>query len=237
MLDKLCSKVKSLSVKYLKAYKVRVTDYIRIEKCGSSSSSDNDIMFSADHHGNVNVNNTLTTNSLVAKSVSTLAEQHYAPSSYTAVAGVAEGVGATPVVITLTTHDLLKIQHVILNGNENTANVNLTLPTASNLLVAATKLLERAPLVSSSAQKGDWFIFTVTNNSPLNYCALAPVTLVVPADNGVPPNGTITITGNANGLGSLCTGAAQFGLYFTNISLNAVAVTVLRLSGTVDDSP
>lgn len=231
MLDKLCSKVKSLSVKYLKAYKVRVTDYIRIEKCGDSSSSENEIMFSADHHGNVNVNNTLTTNSLVSKSVCTLTEQYYAPSSYTANAGT------NPVVITLTTHDLLKIQHVILNGNENTANVNLTLPTAANLLIAAAKLLERAPLVSSSTQKGDWFIFTVTNNSPLNYCALAPVTLVVPADNGVSPNGTITITGNANGLGSLCTGAAQYGLYFTNVSASSVAVTVLRLSGTVDDSP
>jgi hypothetical protein len=230
MLDKLCSKVKSLSVKYLKAYKVRVTDYIRVEKEGSSSDSD-EVMFSADHHGNVTVHKTLTTNALVAKSVCRLSEQYYAPTSYTTT------VGSNPVVITLTTNDLLKIQHVVVNGNVSSANVNLTLPTATSLLTAATTLLERAPLLSSSTQKGDWFIFTVTNNSPITYCALAPVTLVVPANNGVSPNGTVTITGAANGLGSLCTGAAHFGLYFTNISSGSVAVTVLRLSGSLDDSP
>jgi hypothetical protein len=230
MLDKLCTKVKSLSVKYLKAYKVRVTDYIRVEKGGSSSDSD-EVMFSADHHGNVNVHKTLTTNSLVTKSVCRLSEQYYAPSSYTTT------TGSNPIVITLTTNDLLKIQHVVVNGNVSGANVNLTLPTATSLLTAATTLLERAPLLSSSTQKGDWFIFTVTNNSPITYCALAPVKLVVPANNGVSPNGTVTITGDVNGLGSLCTGAAHFGLYFTNVSSGSVAVTVLRLSGTVDDSP
>jgi hypothetical protein len=231
MLENLCSKVKKLTVKYLKAYKVRVTDYIRVEKGGSCSDND-EIMFSADHHGNVNVHNTLTTHSLVTKSVCRLSEQYYAPTSYQANAG---SNPATVVVLTLTTNDLLKIQHVVVNGNENTANVNLTLPTATSLLTAATTLLGRAPLISSSSQKGDWFIFTVTNNTPISYCALAPVTLVVPANNGVSPNGTITITGDANGLGSLCTGAAHFGLYFTNVSSSSVAVTVLRLSGTVED--
>jgi hypothetical protein len=228
MLDKLCTKVKSLSVKYLKAYKVRVTDYIRVEKGGSSSDS-NEVMFSADHHGNVTVNNTLTTHSLVTKSVCTLSEQFFAPSSYNVTSG------SNPVVLNLTTNDLLKIKHVVVNGEENVANVNLTLPTATSLLTAAIALLERAPLLSSSTQKGDWFIFTVTNNTPVSYCSVAPVTLVLPANNGVAPNGTVTITGDVNGLGSLCTGAAHFGLYFTNVSSGSVAVTVLRLSGTVED--
>ena len=223
-MDKLCSKVKNLTVKYLKAYKVRVRDYIRVEKGGSSSECD-DIMFSADHHGNVHVSNTLTTNSLITKSLSTISEQFYAPSSYSV------SIGSNPVVITLTTNDLLKIKHIIINGQGNNADVNLTLPTATTLLISATSLLGRVPLLSSSAQKGDWFIFTVTNNTPSSYCSLAPVTLVVPTNNGVSPNGTVTITGDVNGLGSLCTGASHFGIYFTNVSSSSVAVTVLRLSG------
>jgi hypothetical protein len=227
MLENLCSKVKMLSVKYLKAYKVRVTDYIRVEKKGSSSDSD-EIMFSADHHGNAYVNKTLTANSVVTKKLSRISEQYYAPASYTA------SPGTNPVVISLTTDDVLKNQHILVNVDVNSAVVNLTLPTAAALLTTATSLLEKVPTISTSTQKGDWFIFTVTNNSPVSYCGLAPVRLVAPATNGVSPNGTITITGSANGLNSLCSGAAEFGLYFTNVTSGSVAITIIRLSGDVE---
>jgi hypothetical protein len=227
MLDSLCTKVKMLSVKYLKAYKVRVSDYIRVEKKGSSSDSD-EVMFSADHHGNVYVDKTLTAHSVVTKSLNRISEQYYAPVSYTA------NPGTNPVIISLTTNDVLKNQHILVNVNVNSAVVNLTLPTAADLLTTATSLLEKVPTISTQTQKGDWFIFTVTNNSPISYCGLAPVRLVTPANNGVSPNGTITITGSINGLNSLCSGAAEFGLYFTNVTSGSVAITILRLSGDVE---
>lgn len=227
MLENLSSKLKKLTVKYLRAYKIRVNDYIRIEKCGSSNDNDQ-VMFSADSHGNVNVNNILTTNSLVTNTLYTLSEQFYAPSSYIAKS---ETNTIDPIIITLTTNDLLKNKHIIVNVQEN-MNVNLTLPTAASLLSTATIILGRKPLISTLTIKGDWFIFTITNNSQLSYCSTTDVTLKPPATNGISPNGTITITGSANGLDSLCSGAARFGLYFTNVSSGSVAaVTILRLSG------
>ena len=227
MFENLDSKIKKLIVKYLKAYKIRVTDYIRVEKGGSSSDCD-EVMFSADNHGNVNVNNILTTNSLVTNTIGTMSEQFYAPSSFTA------NIGTNNVILNLNTNDLLKNKHIIINGKENNTDVNLTIPTAASLLSAATTLLGRKPNVSTLSSKGDWFIFTVTNNSPSSYCALAPVTLVVSPNNGISPNGTVIITGSENGLGSLCTGASHFGLYFTNVTSSSVsAVTILRLSGSI----
>ena len=228
MLEYLCSKVKMLSVKYLKAYKVRVSDYIRVEKKGSSSDCDDVIMFSADHHGNAYVNKTLTARSVDTKNLSRISEQYYAPASYTA------SPGTNPVVISLTTNDVLKNQHILINVDVNSAVVNLTLPTAAELLLTASSLLQKVPTISTPTQKGDWFIFTLTNNSPVSYCALAPVKLIVPATNGVSPNGTITITGSANGLNSICSGAAEFGLYFTNVTSGSVTVIILRLSGDVE---
>jgi len=227
MLDNLDSKVKKLIVKYLNAYKIRVTNYIHIEKGGSSSDCD-EVMFSADNHGNVNVNNILNTKSLVTNTIGTISEQFYAPSSFIA------NSGTNTVVLNLNTNDLLKNKHIIINGKENNADINLTIPTAANLLSAATSLLGRKPNVSTLSSKGDWFIFTVTNNSPSSYCALAPVTLVVSPNNSISPNGTVIITGSENGLGSLCTGASHFGLYFTNVNSDSVAaVTILRLSGSI----
>ena len=172
--------------------------------------------------------NILTTNSLVTNTVGTLSEQFYAPSSFIAYSGT------NAVILNLNTNDLLKNKHIIINGKENNTDVNLTIPTAASLLSTATSLLGRKPNISTLSSKGDWFIFTVTNNSPSSYCAFAPVTLVVSPNNGISPNGTVIITGSENGLGSLCTGASHFGLYFTNvISGSVAAVTILRLSGSI----
>jgi hypothetical protein len=214
MLENLSSKLKHLSVKYLKAHKFRVDDYIKIENSKSSSSSSDDVVFYADHHGNVKISNSLNAKNVYTKSISTVSEKFYLPSTYTASA-------------TLTSNDVLDIKHIIVTPTTPSVATNLTLPSASQLLSAATVLLCRTPCVSTSSQKGDWFIFTVTNNSPNVYCGTtADVTLV--ADTGV------TITGSTNGLDTLCSGGAHFGLYFTNTSLSNTAVTVLRLSGQSD---
>jgi hypothetical protein len=228
MLENLGTKVKNLTVKYLKAYKVRVGDYIRVEKGGSSSDSD-EVMFSADHHGNVNVSNTLTTNSLVTRSLCTISEQFYAPVFYSPTT-----VGPVNTQI-LTSNDVLNVKHIVVNVVENTS-LNLQLPTAVDLLNKAIFLLGRKPIVASSLQKGDWFIFTVTNNSLPCYNGDQVATLVLPPSNTNPTFGVVTITGgdqatDDNGLGSLCAGAAHFGLYFTNVNTGGVAVNVLRLSG------
>jgi len=204
------SKIKHLSVKYLKAHKFRVDDYIKIENSKSSSSSD-DVMFLADHHGNIKIANSLNAKNINTKSLNTISEKFYLPSTYTASA-------------TLSSTDVLDIKHIIVSPATPSVATNLTLPTAAQLLSAATVLLCRTPCVPSTTQKGDWFIFIITNNSPSIYCGTsADVTLV--AGTGV------TITGVANGLDSLCSGAAEFGLYFTNVSSSTAAVTILRLSG------
>ena len=213
MLENLTSKFKHLSVKYLKAHKVRVDDYIKIENCNSSSSS-SDVVFLADNHGNVKISNSLNAKNVYTKTITNLSEKFFLPSTYVASA-------------TLTSNDLLEIKHIIVSPTNPSIATNLTLPSALQLLTAVTLLLCRAPCVPSTSQRGDWFLFTITNNSPNVYCGTtADVTLV--AGLGV------TITGAANGLDSLCSGAARFGLYFTNVSSNSVEVTVLRLSGQSD---
>ncbi len=205
------SKIKHLAVKYLKAHKFRVDDYIKIENHKSSSSSSDDVMFFADHHGNLKIANSLNAKNINTKSLTTISEKFYLPSTYTAST-------------TLTSNDVLDVKHIIVSPTTPSVATNLTLPTAAQLLSAATVLLCRTPCVPSITQKGDWFIFTITNNSPSIYCGTsADVTLV--AGTGV------TITGVANGLDSLCSGAAEFGLYFTNVSSTSAAVTILRLSG------
>ena len=210
MLGNLSSKLKHLSVKYLKAHKLRVDDYIKIENCKSSSSTD-DVVFLADHHGNVKISNSLNAKNVYTKTITNLSEKFYLPSTYT-------------VSTLLTSNDLFEIKHIIVTPTTPSVATNLTLPTASQLLSAATVLLCRTPCVPTTSQRGDWFIFTITNNSSDIYCGTsADVTLV--AGTGV------TITGADNGLDSLCSGAARFGLYFTNVSSNSAAVTVLRLSG------
>jgi hypothetical protein len=210
MLGNLSSKLKHLSVKYLKAHKFRVDDYIKIENCKSSSSTD-DVMFLADRHGNVKIANSLNAKNVYTRSLTNVSEKFYIPSTYT-------------VSTLLTSNDLFEIKHIIVTPTTPSVATNLTLPTASQLLSAATVLLCRTPCVPTTSQRGDWFIFTITNNSSDVYCGTsADVTLV--AGTGV------TITGADNGLDSLCSGAACFGLYFTNVSSNSAAVTVLRLSG------
>jgi hypothetical protein len=210
MLGNLSSKLKHLSVKYLKAHKLRVDDYIKIENCKSSSSTD-DVVFLADHHGNVKISNSLNAKNVYTKTITNLSEKFYLPSTYT-------------VSTLLTSNDLFEIKHIIVTPTTPSVATNLTLPNASQLLSAATVLLCRTPCEPTTSQRGDWFIFTITNNSSDVYCGTsADVTLV--AGTGV------TITGADNGLDSLCSGAARFGLYFTNISSNSAAVTVLRLSG------
>ena len=214
MLENLTSKFKHLSVKYLKAHKFRVDDYIKIENCKSSSSSSDNVMFLADHRGNVKIANSLSTKNTNTKSLTTISEKFYLPSTYTTSS-------------TLTSADVLDIKHIIVSPTTPSVATNLTLPTSSQLLSAATILLCRTPCVPSTTQKGDWFIFTVTNNSPDIYCGTtSDVTLV--AGTGV------TITGSANGLDSLCSGGAHFGLYFTNVTSLGAAVTILRLSGQSD---
>lgn len=214
MLGNLSSKLKHLSVKYLKVHKFRVDDYIKIENSKSSSSSSDDVMFLADHHGNVKIANSLTTKNIYTKSLTTISEKFYLPSTYTASAS-------------LTSNDVLDIKHIIVTPTTPSVPTNLTLPTAVQLLSAATALLCRTPCVPTTSQRGDWFIFTITNNSPTVYCGTtADVTLVA----GV----GVTITGATNGLDSLCSGGAQFGLYFTNVTSSGAAVTVLRLSGQSD---
>jgi hypothetical protein len=214
MLGNLPPKTKHLSVKYLKAHKFRVDDYIKIENCKSSSSSSNDVMFLADNNGNVKIANSLTAKNVYTKSLTNISEKFYLPSTYTASA-------------TLTSNDVLDIKHIIVTPTTPSVATDLTLPTATQLLSAAIVLLCRTPCVPSSSQRGDWFIFTITNNSPDVYCGTAAdVTLV---------GGTgVTITGAANGLDSLCSGGAQFGLYFTNTTSSGAAVTILRLSGQSD---
>ena len=214
MLGNLSSKIKHLSVKYLKAHKFRVDDYIKIENSKSSSNSSDDVMFLADHHGNVKIANTLTAKNVNTKSLTTISEKFYLPSTYTASA-------------TLSSNDILDIKHIIVSPTTPSVATNLTLPSASQLLSAATILFCRTPCVPTTSQKGDWFIFTVTNNSPDIYCGTtADVTLVA----GV----GVTITGASNGLDSLCSGGAHFGLYFTNVTSSGAAVTILRLSGQSD---
>jgi len=214
MLENLSSKMKHLSVKYLKAHKFRVDDYIKIENSKSSSSSSDDVMFLADHHGNVKIANSLTAKNVNTKSLTNISEKFYLPSTYTASS-------------TLTSNDVLDIKHIVVTPTTPSVATNLTLPSASQLLSAATVLLCRTPCVPSTTQRGDWFIFTVTNNSPDVYCGTtADVTLV--AGTGV------TITGSSNGLDSLCSGGAHFGLYFTSVSSSTPAVTILRLSGQSD---
>jgi hypothetical protein len=214
MLESLTSKFKHLSVKYLKAHKVRVDDYIKIENCKSSSSSSDDVMFLADHRGNVKIANSLSAKNVYTKSLTNISEKFYLPITYTAS-------------VTLTSNDVFDIKHIIVTPTTPSLATNLTLPSASQLLTAATILLCRIPCVPTSSQRGDWFIFTVTNNSPDVYCGTtADVTLVAGAG--------VTITGASNGLDSLCSGGARFGLYFTNISSSTPAVTVLRLSGQSD---
>jgi hypothetical protein len=214
MLGNLSSKLKHLSVKYLKAHKFRVDDYIKIENSKSSSSSSDDVMFLADHHGNVKIANSLSAKNVYTKSLTTISEKFYLPSTYTAS-------------VILTSNDVFDIKHIIVSPTTPSVATNLTLPTASQLLSAATILLCRTPCIPTSSQRGDWFIFTVTNNSPVIYCGTtADVTLV--AGTGV------TITGASNGLDSLCSGGAHFGLYFTSVSSSNPAVTVLRLSGMSD---
>lgn len=211
MLGNLSSKLKHLSVKYLKAHKFRVDDYIKIENTKSSSSSSDDVMFFADHHGNVKIANSLTVKNINTKSLNTISEKFYLPSTYTISA-------------TLTSNDVLDIKHIIVSPTTPSVATNLTLPTAAQLLSSATVLLCRTPCVPSNTQRGDWFIFTITNNSSSIYCGTsADVTLV--AGTGV------TITGATNGLDSLCSGAAEFGLYFTSVSSSTPSVTILRLSG------
>jgi len=210
MLENLTSKFKHLSVKYLKAHKVRVDDYIKIENCKSSSSSSNEVMFMADHHGNVKIANSLNAKNVYTKSLTNISEKFYLPSTYT-------------VSSVLTSNDVLDIKHIIVTPATSTPT-NLTLPSASQLLTAAIALLCRKPCVTTSSQRGDWFIFTITNNSSNVYCGTtSDVTLVAGTD--------VTITGSTNGLDSLCSGGAHFGLYFTNVTFDAAAVTVLRLSG------
>ncbi len=210
MLGNLSSKLKYLSVKYLKAHKFRVDNYIKIENCKSSSSSD-DVMFLADHHGNVKIANSLSAKNVYTKSLTNLSEKFYLPSTYTSS-------------ILLTSNDLFEIKHIIVSPTTPTTPTNLTLPTAGQLLTAATALLDRKPCVPTTSQRGDWFIFTITNNSSTVYCGTtSDVTLV--AGSGV------TITGAENGLDSLCSGGAHFGLYFTNVTSLGAAVTILRLSG------
>jgi hypothetical protein len=210
MLENLTSKLKHLSVKYLKAHKLRVDDYIKIENNNSSSSCD-DVMFLADHHGNVKIANSLYAKNVYTKSLTNISEKFYLPSTYT-------------VSSVLTSSDVLDIKHIIVTPATSSVATNLTLPTASQLLTAAIVLLCRTPCVPTSSQRGDWFIFTITNNSSNVYCGTtSDVTLV--AGTGV------TITGSTNGLDSLCSGGAHFGLYFTNVTSTGAAVTVLRLSG------
>jgi len=214
MLESLCSKLKHLSVKYLKAHKLRVDDYIKIENSKSSSCSSDDVMFVADNHGNVKIANSLTAKNVNTKTLTTISEKFYLPSTYTASS-------------TLTSNDVLDIKHIIVSPTTPSVATNLTLPTALQLLSAATALLCRPPCVPTTSQKGDWFIFTITNNSPDIYCGTtSDVTLVA----GV----GVTITGAANGLDSLCSGGAHFGLYFTNVTSSGAAVTILRLSGQSD---
>lgn len=214
MLESLCSKLKHLSVKYLKAHKLRVDDYIKIENSKSSSCSSDDVMFVADNHGNVKIANSLTAKNVNTKTLTTISEKFYLPSTYTASS-------------TLTSNDVLDIKHIIVSPTTPSVATNLTLPTALQLLSAATALLRRPPCVPTTSQKGDWFIFTITNNSPDIYCGTtSDVTLVA----GV----GVTITGASNGLDSLCSGGAHFGLYFTNVTSSGAAVTILRLSGQSD---
>lgn len=211
MLENLSSKLKHLSVKYLKAHKFRVDDYIKIENSKSSSSSSDDVMFLADHHGNVKIANSLTAKNVNTKSLTTISEKFYLPSTYT-------------VSTTLTSNDVLDIKHIIVTPTTPSVATNLTLPSAAQLLSAATVLLCRTPCVPTTSQRGDWFIFTVTNNSPDIYCGTtSDVTLIA--------NVGITIIGASNGLDSLCSGGAQFGLYFTNVTSLGAAVTIIRLSG------
>lgn len=211
MLENLTSKFKHLSVKYLKAHKLRVDDYIKIENNKSSSSSSNEVMFMADHHGNVKIANSLNTKNVYAKSLTNISEKFYLPSTYT-------------VSSVITCNDVLDIKHIIVTPTVSSVATNLTLPSASQLLTAAIAFLDRKPCVPTSSQRGDWFIFTVTNNSSNVYCGTtSDVTLI--AGPGV------TITGSTNGLDSLCSGGAHFGLYFTNITTDSTAVTILRLSG------
>jgi hypothetical protein len=213
MLESLTSKIKHLSVKYLKAHKFRVDDYIKIENCKSSSSSD-DVMFLADHHGNVKIANSLTAKNVNTKSLTNISEKFYLPSTYTASS-------------ILTSNDVLDIKHIIVTPTTPSVATNLTLPSAAQLLSAATVLLCRTPCVPTTSQRGDWFIFTVTNNSPDIYCGTtSDVTLIA--------NVGITIIGASNGLDSLCSGGAHFGLYFTNVTSSGAAVTILRLSGQSD---
>ena len=214
MLENLSSKLKHLSVKYLKAHKLRVDDYIKIENSKSSSSSSDDIMFLADHHGNVKIANSLNTKNVYTKSLSNISEKFYLPSTYVSS-------------VTLTSNDVLDIKHIVVTPTIQSVPTNLTLPSASQLLSAASVLLCRTPCISTTSQRGDWFIFTITNNSSDIYCGtIADVSLV--AGSGV------TITGASNGLDSLCSGGAHFGLYFTNVSSTNTEVTVLRLSGQSD---
>lgn len=214
MLGNLNSKIKHLSVKYLKAHKFRVDDYIKIENSKSSSSSSDNIMFLADNHGNVKIANSLSAKNVYTKSLTNISEKFYLPSTYTTST-------------TLTSNDVLDIKHIIVTPTTPSVATNLTLPTASQLLSSATVLLCRTPCVPSITQRGDWFIFTITNNSSDIYCGTtSDVTLV--AGIGV------TIIGASNGLDSLCSGGAHFGLYFTNVSSATPAVTILRLSGKSD---
>lgn len=213
MLENLSSKIKHLSVKYLKAHKFRVNDYIKIENSNSSCDTDDEVMFLADHHGNVKVANSLSTNNTYTKSITNLSEKFYLPITYFANA-------------TLSTKDLLENKHILVSPTNPSVATNLTTPSARQLLTTATDILCRTPCASTATQRGDWFIFNVTNNSPDIYCGTAAdVTLV----EGV----GVTITGSNNGLDSLCSGGASFGLYFTNVSSNP-AVTILRLSGKSD---
>ena len=214
MLGNLSSKMKHLSVKYLKAHKFRVDDYIKIENSKSSSSSSDDVMFFADHHGNVKIANSLTAKNVNTKSLTNTSEKFYLPSTYTVSA-------------TITSNDVLDIKHIIVTPTTPSVPTNLTLPTAAQLLSSATVLLCRTPCVPTTTQRGDWFIFTVTNNSPDIYCGTA-------ADVSLIANTGITIIGASNGLDSLCSGGAHFGLYFTSVSSSNPTVTILRLSGKSD---
>lgn len=224
MLENLSSKIKHLTVKYLKAYKVRVRDYIRVEKGGSCSDSD-EVMFSADRHGNVLVSNTLTTDSFVAKNTCTISELFFAPVSYTPTPSNSDST-----MQLLLSNDILVVKHIIINIADH-MQVSLQLPTALDLFNKATSLLGRKPLIASASQKGDWFIFTVTNNTSPCYNGDQVASLILPLSNTNPTFGVVTIVGNDNGLGSLCAGAAHFGLYFTNVNSASIAVSVLRLSG------
>jgi len=212
MLGNLSSKIKHLSVKYLKAHKFRVDDYIKIEN-SNCDSNDNEVMFLAENNGNVKIANSLSVKNTYTKSITNLSEKFYLPATYFATA-------------TLSTKDLLENKHILVSPTNPSVATNLKLPSARQLLTTATDILCRTPAVSTVAQRGDWFIFNVTNNSPDIYCGTSADVTLVGSDG-------VTITGSNNGLDSLCSGGASFGLYFTNVS-SSPAVTILRLSGKSD---